>query len=110
MVAAEAEHAVPFLEQSVHTVMNGVVGVDPGQLLQLHITRVMPESWRAEIASGFGEHVGRFTHDGMPDCVRPQSRAAKEGGIVVLWKPQQGKGACRHSDLSGFWKLLVKTP
>ena len=29
MVAAEAEHAVPLLEQSVHTVMNCVVGIDP---------------------------------------------------------------------------------
>ena len=29
MVAAEAEHAVPLLKQSVHTVMNGVVGIDP---------------------------------------------------------------------------------
>ena len=114
MVAAEAEHAVPLLEQSAHTVMNGIVGIDPGQAFQRHITRVMPKSRLAEIASSFGKHVGRVTHDGMPDCVGPQSRAAKEGGIVVLRKPQQGKGACRrvcrHIDLSGFGKLRVKTP
>ena len=29
MVAAEAEHAVPLFEQSAHTVMNGVVGIEP---------------------------------------------------------------------------------
>ena len=114
MIAAEAEHAVPLLEQSVHTVMNGVVGIDPGQLFQCHITRVMLQSRRAEIASGFGEYVGRVTNDGMPDCVWTQSWAAKEGGIFVLRKPQQGKKArrrvCRQIDLSGFGNLRVKTP
>ena len=77
MVAAEAEHAAPVLEQSVHTVMNGVVGIDPGQVFKRHITRVMPKSRRAEIASSFGKHIGRIAHDGMPDCVGPQSRAAQ---------------------------------
>ena len=29
MVATEAEHPVPFFKESAHTVMNGVVGIDP---------------------------------------------------------------------------------
>ena len=58
MITAKAEHAVPLFEQPAHTVMNGVVGIDAGQLFQCHITGVMPQPRRTEIASGFSEHVG----------------------------------------------------
>ena len=88
MIAAEAEHAVPFVEQGADAVMDGIIGVDPGKLLQCDIAGIVPEAGRAEIASGLGEHIGRIRDDGMPYFAGRQPWTAQKRGIVVLRKPQ----------------------